>query len=98
MSEQAQDTHTDIADYPPDKLLSQEELAEALGVCVRSVRNMVARGELPAPFELCGKKFRVGTVLEHIQRRAKEAAEVAARKTPSVDDLGVSRRRRRTAL
>ena len=32
----------------PRKWLSQEEAAEYLGVCDRSIRNYIARGQLPA--------------------------------------------------
>lgn len=37
---------------------SPEELAEALGVCSRTVKNMAKRGQLPRPMIRAGKVVR----------------------------------------
>lgn len=43
---------------PSDGLLSLSEVAKILGVCVRSVRRVIARGELPQPVRI-GRSVRL---------------------------------------
>lgn len=91
---------TKLAEYPPETLLDEEALAAALGVSVRSIRNLVDRHELPRAINLCGKRWRTGTVCEFLKARADQVIrEAQAEKAHEAQLLGeipaVPRRRAR---
>ena len=69
---------TKLAELPADALLDEEALADALSVTPKSIRNLVARGELSEPFSLCGKRWRVGTVRDFLTARQDAAIEARA--------------------
>ena len=69
---------TKLAELPPDALLDEAALADALSLSTRSIRNLVDRRELPEPFQLCGKRWRAGTVCEFLTERQNEAIEARA--------------------
>ena len=63
-----------LADLPPGALLDEPALAKALDVSPRTVRAMVARGEIPPGVKLGGRAtWLAGRVLDRIARAAAEA-------------------------
>lgn len=69
---------TQLGRYPPETLLDQEALAQALDVSPRTLRRMVARFELPPGMTLGGRKvWIVRKVLEYLTERAEELARKA---------------------
>ncbi len=77
-----------LAGLDPDAILDETALAGALGVCVRTLRRMVVRHELPPPFKAAGRsRWFAGRVLEHFKRaaeRKEKEAERAAAKIRSI--------------
>ena len=56
-----------------DRLVSVQTLAEFLGVCIRTVRRMVERGQLPRPLRLGGVvRFSWAEVQETLKRIPRE--------------------------
>jgi len=73
-----------LAKLDPDAILDEPALAGALGVCVRTLRRMVVRHELPPPFKAAGRsRWFAGKVLDHFkqaaERKEKEAERAAAK-------------------
>ena len=76
---------TNLAQYPPGTLLSEESLANALKVSARTLRRMVARYELPPGIRLGGRKvWVVEKVREYLADRAERLAKEAARKDEQI--------------
>jgi predicted DNA-binding transcriptional regulator AlpA len=72
-------TLTGLADLPERALLDETALAAALACSKRTVRQMVARHELPPPIPLAGRSTWVaGRVLAWIEAAAEGAQQAAA--------------------
>lgn len=70
------------------QLIDERALAEALGVCVRTLRRMVRRGDLPPAVRLGRKKiWQSDRVLDHLDRRAAEVENAAARERGKIQSL-----------
>lgn len=69
-----------LASLPAGSHINARGLAEALGICKKSVERAVRRGELPAPFRMGGRNvWMVSTILEHFEARQRQALEKAGR-------------------
>ncbi len=74
------EVNTTLAGLPRDTLLDEQALAQALGVCGRTVRRCVQRHELPEPIRLAGRsQWLAGRVLDHLHERAAEKEKEAKR-------------------
>lgn len=79
---------TGLAGFHPDALLAQADLAEALGVCGRTLRRMVMKSELPPPVPLGGRKvWLAGRVRDWLRVRAERAEKDAARSLAKIHNL-----------
>ena len=86
---------TELAEYPPDTLLSQRALASVLGVSPRTIRRMICRYELPPGIKLGGRKVWIVRALrEFLEQRFTTAAEAAAETRARVPRLRNSRSNR----
>ena len=71
---------TQLAEYAPGTLLSQSALADALGVSPRTLRRLVARGEVPQGIRLGGRKVWLAeTVFKYLSERAERQARESER-------------------
>jgi len=67
-----------LAGLHPDAMLDEARLASILGVATRTVRRMVERGELPAPFKLARRSTWIaGRIVQHLARAAQRAEHQA---------------------
>lgn len=79
---------TALAELPPKALLDGKALAQALGLCPRTVRRMVGRFELPPPISFGGRStWQVEKVLAYFEARADQAARQAARAAAKLGNL-----------
>lgn len=70
------------------RIIDERGLAEALGVCVRTLRRMVRRGDIPPAVRLGRKKiWQSDRVLDHLDERAREAEAEVARERKRLRDL-----------
>lgn len=81
---------TRLAELPERALLDEAALADALSVSDRTVRRMVARGELPPPVQLASRAtWQAGRVLgwieEQIERAEQQARRDARRRDPGIE-------------
>lgn len=75
-----------LAELPPGALLDEGELARTFKAARRTIRNMVARRELPPPFRLRGRAFWfAGKVQRHIEAVADRLARQAVRDAARID-------------
>ncbi len=69
-----------MAELPAKSLVDEAALAAGLGICKRTVRAMVVRGELPPPVRYGGRAmWMAGRVLAHFEIQAERAAQEAER-------------------
>lgn len=69
-----------LADYQPNVFLDCLSLAEALGICPRTIRRMVLRHELPQGIRQGKRKiWRVGAILDWFLQLEQENAMKAER-------------------
>ena len=67
----------ELGTLPAGALITEHALARILGKCTASIKAAVARGELPRPTRLGGKRiWTAGAIVRHIEKRL-EAAERA---------------------
>lgn len=81
---------TRLAELPERALLDEAALADALSVSDRTVRRMVARGELPPSVPLASRAtWQAGRVLgwieEQIERAEQRARQEARRRDPGIE-------------
>jgi predicted DNA-binding transcriptional regulator AlpA len=70
-----------LAELPAAAFIDAPGLAELLGVHVKTVRRMAARGELPAAFRFGGRSgWTAGAIAEHVGRLQAKAIESGARR------------------
>jgi predicted DNA-binding transcriptional regulator AlpA len=70
-----------LTGLPPEEFIDAPWLAELLGVHVKTVRRMAARGELPAAFRFGGRSgWTAGAIIEHRGRLQAKAIESGARR------------------
>lgn len=79
---------TQLSEFPPDTLLDQKALSDALGVSPRTLRRMVSRFEIPPGMTLGGRKIWISAkVLDYLSERAQELARDAERKSAKLRRL-----------
>ncbi len=65
-------------------MLTEEALADELGVTPRTIRRMIERRELPKPLLLGGKKiWKIGAIVEHFDNMSRltlQEAQIEAKK------------------
>jgi len=77
-----------LATLAPNALVDQAALAAALRVNPRTVRRMVARGELPEAVKLGSRRlWLAGRVVEHLAGRAERAEHEAERRLERIRRL-----------
>jgi predicted DNA-binding transcriptional regulator AlpA len=70
----------ELAELHEDALIDAAALARHLGVCDRTLRRMIRRGELPPPVRMGGRsRWLAGRVRQWINDRAALAEKDAAR-------------------
>lgn len=71
---------TRLAELPEKAIVDEAKLAEICSVTTRTIRNMVARGELPPPMPFGGRAtWIVGRILTWIDERAQKIEREAKR-------------------
>lgn len=81
-----------LAQLPPQALVSEGALAEALSVTKRTIRRMVRRGELPPPIAFAGRStWMVCRILKHFEARATRAEQEAEREARRLHALQMVR-------
>jgi len=79
---------TALADLPEGALLSEAYLAETFRVTDRTVRRMVARGELPPPLPIGSRPlWLAGRVMRHFQANADRAEEDARKEAARIREM-----------
>ena len=69
-----------LADLPPETVISEEGLAKILGKHRVSIKRAVRRQELPVPIRMFGKSvWTVQVLRDHLNRRLEAAKQDAAR-------------------
>jgi len=67
-----------LASLPAAAMLDESRLAAILGVTARTVRRMVDRGELPAPFKFGRRStWLAGRIVQHVEKAAQRAEDQA---------------------
>jgi predicted DNA-binding transcriptional regulator AlpA len=57
-----------------DRLVTKREVAEALGMTVRSLERHISTGEFPRPMALGGwRRWRLSTVRKHLDKLSRES-------------------------
>ncbi|MCK6474048.1 MAG: hypothetical protein L6R28_20190 [Planctomycetes bacterium] len=86
-----QDVISSLVALPPKALVTEAGLAKAFGVTTRTVRRMVARGELPPPIRLTGKSTWIAErILAHLDARAECAAREADREARRIRAIEIA--------
>lgn len=73
--------HITLASLPRQAIIYQDGLARALGVCVRTIRRMRDRDEIPPPIKIGGRLcWLCGTILDWLEKAAKKSEYANSRK------------------
>ena len=77
-----------LAEMPPETIIDEAALARVFGRCTTSIRRAVARGELPRPVRLFGKRtWTAKVVLDHLAARLEAAKRDAERLERRISQL-----------
>ncbi len=74
-----------LVEIPREALLDEKALADVFDICIRTVKRMVTRFELPPPIKIRGKSmWVVGRVLDWINSQAELAEREAMKQAQRV--------------